>query len=849
MQANEFKDVKSLTQGKNSRVRRNTFRRSAIVMALAAAFAQQAAADPQAEQQESPVEHVVVTGQDASMRKSIAAEFAANNIVSAVSADDIGGLPDKNAAEALERISGVSVQRDQGEGRYVTVRGLGPQLNSVTVNGALVPSPEQSTRAVSLDVIPSGLIRAIEVQKTLTPDHDANSVGGTVDIKTLTGFDLPAGLLNLTATGSYNQNAGKTSPAAGLLWADRYLDGTLGVAVGLSLEDRKFGSDDVETGGNWNGNQTAGWSMRDYHPERQRNALGVNFDLRPQAGEAYYLHTLLSRFSDNETRDSMIISKIAGGSEAEGQVKTATVDRRLRDRKYTREINSVDLGSERSWADWKLEASGGISHANEDTPDQLNEAIFQYKNVPNIGFTNTETPTLVGPASLYNANNYTLSSIGFQQRTSRDTEKHIKADLTRKLDFGEVTSDIKFGAKTSRREKTNDTDIWSIATTGLPATMASYTNGPTEFPWGNIGLGVDPGLVRAAVAGKPKIINVAKSTISDFKMNEDIDAAYLMASTNVGRWNVLVGARNEHTDFDAVGSQIAVDGSVSPHTTSHAYSNLLPSLQARYDVDTETSVRGAWTNAVVRPDFTALSPGVTLKSSTEASMGNPDLLPLKSSNLDLGVEHLFGRDGSVSAYVFTKDIKDFNYQTDLAGTGQWVGYTTATSFANGDKAKVNGIELAYYQALKMLPAPWNGLLLGANAAFIHSSASIGRYDSASASVLSRNISLPSQSDRVANLILGYEFGRVSTRVAVNYKSPYLLAVGSDILNPALDQIVDSQTQVDFSAKYQVTKAVQVIFEAINLTNQNYYVYQSSHQYNVQNEQYGRTYNLGLKVGL
>ena len=252
---------------------------------------------------------------------------------------------------------------------------------------------------------------------------------------------------------------------------------------------------------------------------------------------------------------------------------------------------------------------------------------------------------------------------------------------------------------------------------------------------------------------------------------------------------------------------------------------------------------------MVRANFSQLAPGVSLASNTEAVIGNPELKPLKSSNLDLGVERMLGADGALSAYLYSKDIKNFTYTTDLAGRGAWAGYTTATSYANGDKGRVNGLELSYSQALRGLPAPWNGILLGANASFNDATATIGRYDKASAGQLRREIRLPGQSKRIVNLMLGYESGPVSTRLALNHKSDYLLEVGGDILNAAQDRYVDAQRQVDFSFGYQLSKQVQLVFEGINLNNEKYYVYQGSKPYNVQYEQYGRTYKLSLKANL
>ncbi|MEJ7805641.1 MAG: TonB-dependent receptor plug domain-containing protein, partial [Telluria sp.] len=215
---------------------------------------------------DAAIDIVHVSGQRSSMRRALAAQQKADHIVSVVSSDDIGGLPDKNAAEALARLPGVAVQRDQGEGRYIVVRGLGPDYNAVTINGALVPSPEAGRRAVALDILPAGLVRSLEVSKTLTPDQDANSLGGTVEVKSLSAFDLPGASVALQAGASHDENTGHISPNASLLAARRFMDGKLGVAAGASAERRRFGSDNVETGGAWSAGKLSNLELRDYLP-------------------------------------------------------------------------------------------------------------------------------------------------------------------------------------------------------------------------------------------------------------------------------------------------------------------------------------------------------------------------------------------------------------------------------------------------------------------------------------------------------------------------------------------------------------------------------------------------------
>ncbi|QGZ37882.1 TonB-dependent receptor [Pseudoduganella flava] len=802
---------------------------------------------------------IVVTGQRVSLARAIAAQEKADNIVSVVSSDDIGGLPDKNAAEALARLPGVAVQRDQGEGRYVTVRGLDADLNAVTINGALVPSPEATRRAVALDVLPAGLIRTLEVTKTLTPDQDANSLGGSVEVKTLSAFDLPGSLLSVGAGASRDTNTDQTSPSANVLWAQRFADGKLGVAAGLSGEKRKFGSDNVETGGAWNGNRLAGFELRDYLPVRERYAAALNLDWRPDAAQSYALRSFVSRFSDDEVRDRLTVSNIKTDDLAEGQTAGARVERRLRQRKYTQEIRSLTASSDVRLDAWRLHAEAAASRATDDTPESINDARFR-GSFTGIGFTNTMAPRLIAPAAVFDPANYTLNAITLQQRYSEDRAKHVRLDLGRDIESGDWRTAVKFGAKASRRDKDNDTNQWAYNSSKTssgnywgagPTTLAGFVRGDSlDYALGKIGQAIDPAAVRARIAALPRAGAqlAAESALNDFAMSEDIDAAYVQGTVARGDWSVLAGVRGERTRFDALGAQ--VNGTaVTPRQASRSYTNWLPTVQARFDLDRSTSVRAAWSNAVVRANFSQLAPGISLASTTEATIGNPDLAPLKSHNLDLGIERVLGNDGTMSAYVFHKDISNFTYATNLAGSGRWAGYTTATSYANGDSAKVKGIELSWQQSLRMLPAPFNGLLVGVNGAFTSSDARIDSFDAAAGKRATRTIRMPGQSNRMANLMVGYEMGPISTRLAVNYKSPYLLELGDDVLDASGDRIVDTQKQVDLSFAWQVAKGWQLTFEAANLNNEKYYVYQGVKAHNVQYEQYGRTYKIGLKASL
>ncbi len=804
---------------------------------------------------------VIVTGQRASLARAIAVQEQADHIVSVVSSDDIGHLPDKNAAEALARVPGVSVQRDQGEGRYVVVRGLDADYNSVTINGALVPSPEATRRAVALDVLPAGLVRSLEVSKSLTPDQDANSLGGSVEVKTLSAFDLPGKLFSAGTAVSRDGNTGQNSPSANLLWAQRFMDGKLGVAAGVSGEKRKFGSDNVETGGAWDGQRLSGFELRDYLPQRERRAAAVNLDYRPDAATSVAVRGFVSRFSDDEVRDRLTVGKFGGDDIAEGDTDSARVERRLRQRKYTQEIRSLTGSLDHRFGNtWKLHLEAAHSRATDDTPDAISDARFRgADDFEGIGFTNGRMPRLVAPDAVFDPASYELNTLALERSHASDTTRQLRLDLQRDFELGDWGGAVKFGAKATRRDKDNDTDAWEFGSDdpedgdyfGAGPTSLSAFAGPRQLDYklGSIGYAIDPALVRARLAGLARDpARVAdESALDDFAMAEDIDAAYLQASLRRGAWSLLAGVRAERTRFRAMGSQVSGDD-ITPRAASRSYTNWLPGMHLRYDVDRTTSLRAAWTNSVVRANFSQLAPGISLDGEDEATIGNPELAPLRSHNLDIGLERVIGREGVVSAYLFNKEIRDFTYATNLAGSGAWADYASAISYANGGKARVRGVELAWQQPLRMLPAPWNGLLVGINGSLTQSRAGI---DSATGdgARATRSIRMPGQSKRTGNAMIGYEAGPFSTRLALNYKSPYLLELGEDVLDAGQDRYVDSQKQLDFSMSWKLNKRWQLSFDASNLNNEKYYVYQGDKARNAQFEQYGRTYRIGLKASI
>lgn len=814
------------------------FRHTLLALCLAGALSPVQAAD-------TTLQTIVVHGQAESLNNALDLQQAADNIVSAVSADDIGQLPDTNAAEALQRVPGVTLERDQGEGRYVRVRGAGPDLNSVTINGTLVPAPESERRAVALDVIPAALIRSLEVSKTQTPDQDGNALGGSVEVKTLSAFDHPGRFARVDVEGSYDDNAGKTSPKLAAAVSDRFADGKLGVAAGISLEQREFGSDNVETGGAWKFKSQAQleeFEQRRYDITRERLGGALNLDYRPDSKQSYYLRSLASRFSDEEERQAHAIE--FAKAQAEGVLGKAESARELKSRKETQDIMSLVLGSEQQLGDWKLDLALASSKASEDTPEHIAGAVFKSNDdFSKVGFGDTRKPELIGPDSMYDPAQFTLDEVEQVKQQTEDREHNLRFDLGRSVQLGGMPLEMKFGAKFSRRKKTNDSEVWQYEDLDNAPSLAASTDGEVSYGLGRFGPRISRGAVQGFIDGlnRDDYYNEEESRVNDFTLHEDINAGYLQGTLNAGLWRILGGLRYEGTQFSASGTGVN-NGTFVANEVNNDYHNWLPALHARRDLDASTALRAAWTKSVVRPTFGQLAPGFVIDGD-EAQFGNPTLQPMRSDNLDLGIERRLGYAGVLSAYVFYKDIKNFVYQTDVAGSGQWAAFDEAITFANGEKGTLKGLELAWSQTFRQLPAPWNGLLASANASVVSSNA---RLESATGS--SREIPLPNQSDRSANLMLGYEAGAFGARLALNYKSAYLLET-SDITDASHDLYVDAQTQLDLSLRYSLNKNTQLVFQALNLTDEKYYVYTGERAYNAQYESYGPSYKLGISWSL
>ncbi|MGX9463345.1 TonB-dependent receptor [Shewanella sp. A14] len=804
------------------------------------------------------VEHVLIVGQQGALSKSMNRQRGADNVLSVLSADVLGNFPDSNISEALQRVSGLSIERDQGEGRFVRVRGMAPDYNAVSMNGTRLPSPESDRRAVALDVVPSDLLQSVEVSKTLTPDMDADSLGGAIEVKSLSAFDRDEGYFSLSGEASQETLTDQTNPKIAASYSDIFAE-KLGVAIAASWYNRDFGSDNVETGGKWDFDDE-GYSnatldkveQRNYDINRERLGVGINFDYRLTEDHDLYFRTLYSEFDDTETRNA-IGTKWKPGV-AVDELATGKTTRSLKSRSENRNITSMVFGGESRFDVWTVNYQLSHSTASAEKPLNIAGADFTTE-IEHIGFTDTHVPKINAPESYYLADTFELDEIEVADSKAKDTLNNVKFDLSRSLTLNTYPVMIKTGAKLSRRDKTNREDIWIYSdfdeqgVSDEALSLSQYSGKEPEYNLGRFGPSIDTGSIWALVNSLEAENNKdeIESTINDFDISEDVNAAYLMGHIDIDNLRILTGLRFEQNKWDAKGYGFdGVSGDFINVENQRKEEHWLPALHFKYQMNDKTLMRAAWTNTLVRPSFGQLAPGYLLEEDdgdVDASFGNPDLDSLESMNLDFGIEHYFGNIGLLSAGVFYKDINNFIYEADIAGQGEYQDFNSATTYINGNDAHIFGVELNYVQELSFLPEPFNGLVVNSNVTYADSKAQISWFDGGVTKT--RDISMPSQSDLTANLSLGYENVYASIWLSAAYKSEYLQEV-TEIDDARYDLYEDSHIQWDLVAKANITTSLSMYFKAINITDEPYYSYTGNAAFNTQHEEYGQTFQLGMQ---
>lgn len=812
---------------------------------------------------------IVVTGRRAADRAAIEDKRDADNQIDAIHADDVGRLPDQNVAEAVRRLPGVTTQNDQGEGRYLTVRGVSPDLLNVTLNGQTAAAPEPESRQVKLDDIPSGLIGAVTVSKTLTADMDANAIAGQVDIETLSAFDRNRTFGNArVAYGYSDQNGSNPYEFDGSTGTVFGPNNQFGAIFALNYSNREISPQNIQNTGDWIdvGGEIVpeGLELRQYETERQRTGAVANFGWRPNNSSEMFLRLLYSKYEDSETRDAFGIElddgSIFPSSSSAGTFTDGEAFRNLRSRQEDTSSFTASLGGE--WdigASW-LRAEATFAHTEKSDPHR-DEWVFEsdddVQGAYSLGNRRyTITPNGVG-LDPYDASEFAVDGYEPESREAEEDLFQARIDYRLPISFGS-NSNLQFGIKYSDRDKTNDIDGQIFEEDGSSLTL-DQVQGRTissifdgRYPFGPT---VDAAAALAYFNANPGEFSeddegTAVATLGgDFEVQERILAGYAMARLHVGDWTFIPGVRVERTEGDYAAKSF--DASASPSLDmgynvfgSSDYTDWFPSLNIRYDLTEDVVLRAAVTRSLGRPNYETIAPYVVIEDGDEVSAGNPDLDPLYSTNFDISAEYYFGEGGILSVAFFYKEIENPIYETTidlLAGdivNGVTLGVDSEVeSFANADEATLTGLEINAQYELSFLPGVLSGLSVGGNITWVDSEASgiPGRTD---------ELPLLGQSDVVATAQVSYEGGAWSGRVAYSYRSDNLLEASQD--GPEADVYNDELHQWDARVAYAFGPHASIYLEGSNLNDAAYRTFVGQRNRMGEEERYGWTARTGLQ---
>jgi TonB-dependent receptor len=823
---------------------------------------------------------VLVVGQRANLSSALSRQRASDTIENVLTRDAVGQFPDQNVAEALRRASGINILNDQGEGRFVSVRGLDPNLNAASINGARVPAPEADVRSVALDVLPVELIESIQVKKSLTPDMDADTLGASLEINTTSAFARAEPLFTFSLENSYNELSGENSPKGSVDFSTPLGD-NFGIAGGVSYYDRTFSTDNVEMDG-WNETDTGiiyadTVEYRDYDVERTRLGGSLSLDFRAAETTTLFARMLYSEFEDQEYRGRLIFEMDAepagGGSDFarflsdDGEI---AVTRDIKDRYEIQTISSFVLGGETFAGSWSFDYNAAYAHADEKENGSLDPTAFA-RSFENPGeltvlfdYRDMELPqhTVQGAAR---PDFYDPAQFEFEQidRTtlslSEDEETTGWFDIGREFALDRGTVEVQFGGKAREREKSYDlqldvldgfdgdfavADVLGMQTYGLTL-IEPLPDGPAVRDFYNANL---------ASFELDDVDTAFESNVGDYLVEEDVTAAYVLGKYDNGALRVIGGVRYEQTDNVISGNQVELveEGGthngvvlaedtvfVTPVSFDRDYNHTLPSFSLRYEVTAEVLLRAGLYSSIVRPTAGQLAPRFIVEENDagdrEGEFGNPELEPYEADNFDFSVEWYFAENAALQGGVFYKDIRNFIVLTEFEDvTFNGVFANEALIPVNGDAATVQGLELGYQHALT--GGALDGLVLGVNYTYTDTEAEID----------GRLIPLPAAAENTFNAMIGYEQGRVSFRFATTYRDEYLDELGGDADE---DRWVKEHIQLDLTAKVRVTDRIQVFAEFVNIGNEPYVAFQRgpSKDRLLQYEEYSWTGKIGFRA--
>ncbi len=850
-------------------------------------------------------EQVLVTATRAhGEAEAINRELTAENILQVLPHDVITSLPNANVADAIGRLPSVTLERDEGEGKYVQIRGTEPRFSNVTIDGVNVPSPE-NVRQIKLDIVPADLVESVEINKTLLAHSDGDAIGGSINLRTRTAGERPTA--EAFGQGGYTPIInGRTESQFGITLSRRFgATHRFGAVGGFTYDFNGRGIDDIEPVPVANQLTSGGYApsyaqadLREYRYYRDRYGYAGGFDYKFSDSANIYAHLLYSHFNNFGDRWDYNLSSVDGSTAFDapnGAGSPGNVTFGAEQRRPVQVIGSLAIGGDKffknSFLNYEIAAGRAASedHGYQNASFQATDPASPINNVQ-FGV-NTSKPLVPqfpvqNGVNIFDPTQYFLTGANVSFGYGPQVNLQAGAGFTQNYSVGQHHGIFEIGGKFRNVHKfnTGNTQIYTAPNASIPFTQFpdsfqnnNYHNGDYKFgPVTQVSSLFSFIRNNAQVLSVDPVATAIQNAGANFSLDESIPAGYISNSITWGNFELYTGLRIEGTQERLQGQIVTFDanGNLLPITTqvSHpSYVDVLPTVQLRYALPVNASLRFVYGRGFARPDYQDLPPSLTFNlaargASGSISAGNPNLKPTHSNNYDLLYETGIKPFGLFQAGVFYKGITSPIYATQryiLPGDPYYAQYPNYRydQSVNGTSAYLWGFEVAYEQKFGALPGFLNGLGFSGNYSYTNSQAS-------GVPLRTDKPTLLRQSPNTFNVSPTYDKGPVSIRLGITYNAanidfyqyqnlaidpttsqPVASAVPLGIKGPGGDNYFYSHTQIDLQGSYHVRGPFSVYAYGLNLNNEVFGFYDGNPNNVVQREFYQPTVAAGVRWSL
>lgn len=823
---------------------------------------------------------VVVGGAFNGQRRALSSQKNAMGIVNVVSADQVGKFPDSNIGDALKRISGINVQYDQGEARFGQVRGTSADLSSVTINGNRIPSAEGDTRNVQLDLIPADMVQTIEVNKVVTADMDADAIGGSINLVTKNTPNKR--MFNATAGSGYNAVSKKAQLNLGLTYGDRFFNDKLGLMFSGSYQNAPGGSDNAEFEYDVDDGSVVmkEAQMRQYYVTRERQSYSLALDYEFNPDHKISFKGIYNRHNDWENRYRVVYKDLDESDPSEQSIELQTkggADDTRNARLERQQTMDFTLDGEhnlggRLLMDW----AASFSRASEDRP---NERYFGLKMDNNTGENLINTFHGIGGRAPYSTiaipgldnEGWELDELTNSNQSIYENEWKFRLNFELPLMKGLYGNTLRFGGKYTNKEKDRETTMYKYDGEDVNDNPifndggAWREHGSSQIRKGfMVGDNYPEGthfvskkylgsINFNSMQGEPDYEEMS----GNYHAKEEITSAYLRFDQKLGqKLDLMLGLRMEHTALNYRGLNWVVDEDENESLEStgnrkNSYTNWLPSVLLKYDVNDDLKLRASFTETLSRPKYSALIPSVNYnRADEEATIGNPNLKPTTSYNFDLSAEYYFKSVGLVSVGLFYKSInnvivdevwKGMDSQLPITGTYDY----EISKPINAYDADLFGVEVAYQRDFGFITPALKCLGFYGNYTYTANKTKNHHFEHR---VLEdgEDVDMIGSPEHTANASLFFEKWGFNLRLSYNFASAFVDEMGEVA---QLDRYYDKVNYLDLNASYTFGKRFKttIYADVTNLLNQPLRYYQGTKDRTAQVEYYGARFNAGIKV--